>query len=530
MTAQHRGKRARSDREADRARFVGFAFAGGDLLLEVESDGRIIYAAGAARHLTGHDVHALISRRLHELISPGQHARLEQGLAELRRSGRLEPCRFAFASGAPEGVWLAGHRLDGASTLQLSLRMAPAWRAAPDLPPAPEFEAALLTRIGRGKAECLTLVDLADLPAPTGGPAGDVRAEIGGVLRELVPAGDAGWLSDDTLGLVHGTADAQTLRDGIAAAVVALDPTGTMPRNATLDLDIGDLTPADAGRALVYAINRFAASKGADFSISSLKEGLDAVVSETIAQVVDCRDTLHGETFELAFQPIVDLRSGRVHHHELLARFADGRSPHAMVTFAEQLGMVAEFDLTVCRRALEILAAPDFSGAIAVNLSGRSLESELFGRAILALLDQARPRHGRLLVELTESAAIDRPERVARLIAELRRRGIPVCLDDFGSGAAAFHYLRAFRVDYVKLDGDYVRSTDHRDQAILRGMIGLCQALGLRTIAEMVETPLQRERLLRLGVDLGQGYLFGRPAALPAEARDPAAHSVSRPT
>lgn len=512
----------------ERDRFLGFAFAGGDLLLEVDGAGTIRYAAGAALCLTGRPAEALLGQDLSALVPAAERGALRRRLAALAERGRLPPWLLPIG---PQGhqVWLAGHHAaDRTAPLQLSLRLAPGGDLDPDLglPDRAAFERFLLERIERHPGgERLTLLDLGDLASLDGdlGPEQmrALRRELGATLQaEAVAPQAAGWLDVDTLGVVHGL-DVDPA--GIQARVRAVSEDAgagqvdIADRSASLDLDLAGLSPADAGQALRYAINRFAESKGADFDIHSLREGLDAMVAETMARVVEYRGTVHSEAFDLAFQPIVDLRTRHVHHYELLARFDDGRSPFEMVTFAEQLGVVAEFDLMVSRRALDLLGEPALAGAgLAVNLSGRSLESELFSRALLALLDQRAAPRGRLLFEVTESAAIQQPERVEKVLAALRRRGARICLDDFGSGAAAFHYLRAFRFDYIKIDGDYIRSTDQRDQAILRGMVALCRELGVKTVAEMVESPLQAERLRRLRVDFGQGYWFGRPGPLPA--------------
>ncbi len=108
--------------------------------------------------------------------------------------------------------------------------------------------------------------------------------------------------------------------------------------------------------------------------------------------------------------------------------------------------------------------------------------------------------------------------RAQRIIQEFRRAGHKVCLDDFGAGAASFPYLRAFTIDFVKIDGAYVsRMLDAmRDHAILKAMVQLCSDLGTVTIAEMIETDAQAQRLAQTGVDYGQGYLFGRPTPTPA--------------
>jgi EAL domain-containing protein (putative c-di-GMP-specific phosphodiesterase class I) len=224
--------------------------------------------------------------------------------------------------------------------------------------------------------------------------------------------------------------------------------------------------------------------------------------------------------FDLVFQPIVDLESRRVHHREALTRLPDGGSPVPLVTFAEEAGLVADFDLLVCRRVVELLgAAPADAPGIAVNLSGRSLESGRFVEALLALVGDGGRLGGRLLFELTETADIHRPQAVAGALQALRRRGFEVCLDDFGSGASAFHYLRAFEVDYLKIDGVYVRHGTARERAILAGMAALCRELGVAAIAEMVEDEASVAELRGLGIRYGQGFLFGRPRRAPSPSR-----------
>jgi len=227
------------------------------------------------------------------------------------------------------------------------------------------------------------------------------------------------------------------------------------------------------------------------------------------------QDALHDCLLNTFFQPIVDLKTGQIHHYEVLSRLTNGKSPFDLVCFAEQVGLIADFDLMVCRRVVAMLddrrrwRKPT---PLAINLSARSMESRAFAEGLMTLLAKFPSMRGQIMFELTESAAITDPEPVANLIEKLRKRTYKVCLDDFGSGAAAFHYLRSFSFDYVKVDGLYVRSTGRRDQSILRGMAALCKELGVVSVAEMVESKTQADRLQRLGFDLGQGYHFGRPS------------------
>ena len=104
-----------------------------------------------------------------------------------------------------------------------------------------------------------------------------------------------------------------------------------------------------------------------------------------------------------------------------------------------------------------------------------------------------------------------------RTVEALRERGLPLCIDDFGAGAAAFRYLRAFRVDYVKIDGLYVMAAARGDQdrAIVAGMVDLARTVGARVVAERIETEAEAALMRELGVDYGQGWLYGKPGPLP---------------
>jgi EAL domain-containing protein (putative c-di-GMP-specific phosphodiesterase class I) len=119
------------------------------------------------------------------------------------------------------------------------------------------------------------------------------------------------------------------------------------------------------------------------------------------------------------------------------------------------------------------------------------------------------------MIEITESAKLEDLARAAQAVQRLRGRGHVVCLDDFGAGASSLPYLQQLTVDYVKIDGVYIRSiTDSpRERAIVQGVLTTCKCLGIRTVAEMIEKEDQHKCLLDLGVDLGQGWLYGKPSA-----------------
>ena len=132
----------------------------------------------------------------------------------------------------------------------------------------------------------------------------------------------------------------------------AVDPAGReVAPLGDLDLEAPGLNEADAGKALVYAINAFVRSTEGDFTIRNLRDGFDAMLQETVARIADYRGALDTGAFQLAFQPIVRLSDRTSHHYEALSRPEDGAPIGSLVSFAEELNMVAEFDMMVCRRS-----------------------------------------------------------------------------------------------------------------------------------------------------------------------------------
>lgn len=502
-----------------RDRFIGFAFAGGDLMVETDPGGRISYVVGAALTISGHGEDELIGRLLTDLVAPGLSATVTAFMEEVCGKGRALPCRVAFEGVSGRWVIMSGHvSEDRPEVVQLSFRFdLPDLTDAQPILDADLFKNQLIQKLQPSKeAAKLTMLDLSELETWSEDAAASCRHEIGKSLRGLCGEDSTtGWLDDGVLGIVQDAEmDLEALEATVKTHSRIADPKGIglTPKATSLSMNSKGLHPGDAAQALLYAINRFAETKGQGFSIGSLEDGFDKMVKETVERVVEVRETVTNDDVELNFQPIVDLKTGRAHHYEVLSRLKDGQSPFDLVCFAEQVGLIADFDLMVCRRVVAMLdAREERTIPLAINLSARSMESRAFAQALIALLGRFPKMRGQLMFELTESAAITDPEPVAALIKALRMRTYKVCLDDFGSGAAAFHYLRAFSFDYVKIDGMYIRSNGRRDHAILKGMAALCQELGVISVAEMIESKAQAERLQRLGINLGQGYFFGRP-------------------
>jgi EAL domain-containing protein (putative c-di-GMP-specific phosphodiesterase class I) len=373
----------------------------------------------------------------------------------------------------------------------------------------------------------LSLVRLVGLERVPGGLHGArgraLIARLAASLRAVaIGGGAAARLGDDRFALVHaGEGEAERL-NRLLHAQLAADGLGEI-RVERRDVALADpqLTPSQACAALRHAIDHFAAHGRADFD--QLADALGRKVADTAARVADAKAVIDSRAFYVFYQPIVGLADGRVHHHEALARLRDrARDIFDFVTFAETVGFIADFDLAVVREVFDKLAQlrrRRHRPSIAVNLSARSLTNEAFVERLLALGRSAGDNARQVLFEVTESFQLTDLEHANAVIQRLRAAGHAICLDDFGAGAAAFHYIRALEVDYVKLDGAFVQRVlaSERDRAVLAGMIELCRSLGVATVAEMVETDAQAADLARLSVDYAQGFLFGAAAAEPLD-------------
>jgi EAL domain-containing protein (putative c-di-GMP-specific phosphodiesterase class I) len=232
----------------------------------------------------------------------------------------------------------------------------------------------------------------------------------------------------------------------------------------------------------------------------------------------------------LHYQPIVALTDRKVHHYEVLLRFPDGRSPFEDIQFAEQINTIHEVDLAVMQGAINRLQEAESNRhdvTLAVNMSARSLLNDTFLGMFEELADKVGGYREKLIVEITESAKLEDLTKAAEAVARLNARGHPVCLDDFGAGASSLPYLQRLIVGYVKIDGAYVRGINDRsrERAIIQGVLATCKCLGIATVAEMVEHEDEHRILAELGVSLGQGWLYGRPAPQIAGAGE---HRIAR--
>lgn len=528
-----------------RDRFLGFAFAAADLLIETSRDGIIRFTAGARCRLAENDVQQLVGRNIFDIVAPSDQKYMGVLLERVLEKRRITPARVLFQTydNSRFSALLGGCCLDPESdALYFTVMLAAGGRLsgpsigsgaaaaiAQQLHDAGSFTALLEERIIRarekGVENGLTLLlieglqDMVDnLPE---GAAEEVRQGIDAYLRGISADGDsAGRLAADRYGIVHSDdIDSDEVREHISDLISAVggEIDDSHIRTWSLDVSEDHLDPADAARALVYTVQAFATAQGGEFTISSLEDGAKRMLSDAVERIGRLRATIEKREFFVVYQPIVDLSTGAIHHLEALTRVEGMPSPQDFITFAEDVGLIYDFDLLLTQSVLETLHTyrkePNLP-EVAINLSAKTLMSPLFLRQFQAVTAPYGDIVRKLLIEMTETVVVTDIQKLNDVLQKLRASGFRICLDDVGSGATSFQSLYGLRVDFAKIDGHFVRNAlvSERDMAMLRSMVDVCRQLGLRLIGEQVEEEVQAELLRSLDVPLAQGYLFGRPS------------------
>jgi len=230
---------------------------------------------------------------------------------------------------------------------------------------------------------------------------------------------------------------------------------------------------------------------------------------------------LEEDMFCLYAQAIVPLDGSVDDHYELLIRLKNEKGeiipPGAFLPAAERYDLMPEIDRWVIKKAFGLLADnPALQkeiGFCSINLSGQSLTDPGMLEFIIAQLKESGIKANNICFEITETAAISNLYTADRIIVALKKYGCQFALDDFGSGLSSFGYLKNLPVDYLKIDGMFVKDivNDPIDHAMVKSINDIGHVMGMKTIAEYVENDKIRAMLKEIGVDYAQGYGVGKP-------------------
>jgi diguanylate cyclase (GGDEF)-like protein/PAS domain S-box-containing protein len=340
--------------------------------------------------------------------------------------------------------------------------------------------------------------------------AGDIAARVGGDEFAIV------------LAMITEPKEAVRVAERLLEAIRAPIELDRRPLSVTgsIGISVGDhpdlmLQEADAAM--------YRAKKQQDVGYAFFDAELDTHAVQRSRRVLELREAVELGQFTLDYQPVIDLEAGEITGYEALLRWqhpAEGIVPPLeFIPLAEESGLIVPLGRWVlseaCRYGAVLIADFDREIRMSVNVSARQLQHpEFLSHVDQALAESRFPAHC-LTLELTESVLLAAGEHTGRWLAALKARGITLALDDFGTGYASLSYLQQFPVDIVKIDRSFTDAIDRDDAdlVLLRGIVDLGNALGLKLVAEGIQTESQHEIVRGLGCHGAQGFYFGHPAS-----------------
>jgi diguanylate cyclase (GGDEF)-like protein/PAS domain S-box-containing protein len=537
------------------AHFESLIAASSDVITVCNDEGVVTYCSPAVTGVLGYDPDEILGRRLTDLVHLEDVRDVHRRIAALVDGRSERAVRFECRVRDGRGNWIetestvTDHR-DNASvnglvfnTRDISDRAALEGRvthlvhhdALTDLPNRALFRDrirhVLEDRTGRDRPVTVLVVDLDSFKTvneAAGHSAGDaLLVQCARRLRRLVRGGDTvARLDGDAFAVLleaeddrNGALDvAQRLLDALGA------PYAVAGREHVVSASIGVAfsgTNTGADELLVDAELALRAAK------RSGRNRIEVFVPEMHHEAVrrveleaDIRRALTTGEFSLDYQPILDLRQGSVVGVEALLRWnhpTRGWVPPAeVIPVAEESGLIVPLGRWILEEACRQVARwrrAGFELELAVNLSARQLAAPGLVDAVASVLRSAALPASALTLEITENVLVDTEDRTLGKLVLLREIGVRLAIDDFGTGYSSLSYLQRLPVDVLKIDRSYVAGVGVKPEltSLTSTIIRLGQDLGLCVVAEGIEEVAQRDQLIEMGCDHGQGYLFARP-------------------
>jgi diguanylate cyclase (GGDEF)-like protein/PAS domain S-box-containing protein len=288
----------------------------------------------------------------------------------------------------------------------------------------------------------------------------------------------------------------------------------------SIGIAVADTSGIDFNTLLMQADIAMYRAKATGSGVQIYDPELSPILRNQLQLETDLRQALETDGLMLCYQPIVNLHSGQISWLEALVRWPHHihglLEPGSFLPLAEEAGLLRKLDQWVLRTALKQAASWAAQGHIsrvAVNLAGQSLQSPELVDELAAMLEETGVPASSLMIELTEHTALHDQITTRQILQRLKRLGVQIALDDFGSGYASLSHLRQLPVDVLKLDRALAAGIgrEARDESVMQALLKLGHGLDLTVVVEGIEYPEQLSWLHKMGGQLVQGYLIGRP-------------------
>lgn len=534
-----------SDLKYQRDRFLAFAFASADLLVEIDRSGKILFSTGATRSLLGHDDTQIFHKNIKNLFLAQDGNLLDAMFSKPKGGAKQGPYLVSLKNSKegslPQKVFVTGFSMPGVASLYMAIQKGDGLlrilgfekeeNEQTKIATAKEFETILEKRIpelmAQGRNADVTLLQLDGLKKHKNKLDKDTWENFMSSIAETIMADSldgetAANLEDGRYMIMREQGQGlNTLQDKLKEVAKSFNMQDAFTvQSKTMEGGLDELSEREAKRAILYTMQQME-KDGIEKSGTDLKKSFKAFLEENSNKIKNIKNIISHQKFKIHFQPIVDMKTTKVVHHEVLMRFDDATSPYEFIVLGEDVGIAPDIDISVCRQAIKYADQHKKTnvGKLAVNISGMSIQNEMFVQSLLKSLDEYPDAAKHIMFELTESSTISKLDMVDGFIQKLRQKGHQVCLDDFGAGAASFQYLHKLHVDGVKIDGAYIKTilTSPRDATMIKNITQMCHEMDVFVVAEMIETEEQARYLRDIGVDKGQGWLYGKaqPDVLP---------------
>jgi diguanylate cyclase (GGDEF)-like protein len=512
-----------------------------------------VHGAGLERlQALGTDVVVALStlaRRCRDSATPQRqagHVMMPTGPAGAARALRLSASPLLDGSGRPEGVVLVLN--DVSDTVAAAERLA--HQATHDALTGLPNRVLLRDRLRQAlaqRAQGIVAVLFVDLDRfkrindSLGHQMGDrVLTTLAGRLRSVCRVGDtvARWGGDEFMIILQDMADREAVGRVAAKVMHSVGESITLDDvdfrfSCSIGIAIAHEDSSDADVLFAMADTAMYRSKSqSGAAIHFYACDMSAGTRDWIELESDLRRGVEEDRFEVHYQPQYELAGGRLSAFEALLRFRrhDGEllQPADFITVAEESGLIESIGDWVLQEVTLQIASWSSQGLpvvpVAVNVSARQCLGRSLVRRVANALEQSGIMPSLLRLELTETTAMSDVDHVAALLGDIRALGVSLSVDDFGTGYSSLSYLKRFPIDELKVDRSFVRDlcSDADDEAIVRATIALAHGLGMRVVAEGVETEAQLAMLSAHQCDVVQGYLFSRPLS----AADLAAQNI----